>query len=507
MKIISPEKQKPITEPAPAHSPDIAWGKGRLIKSTASICPQCLAPVEAQVLERDTEVWMDKVCDQHGRFSALLSSDIRHYFEPVDQPLQAQSCCGSSCGQPAGDFGTMDDSAAWANHSCTILIEITERCNLTCPTCFAGSSPQHSHMMSLDEFTRQVDQLVEGGKSGSDMIQLSGGEPTIHPQFMEMIELLFDRGFKKVCINSNGIKLAQEAFTRKLGTCTKSYSGAELFVYLQFDGFEESTYQALRGRADLLASKRKALALCEANNISIHPVMTLTQGINDHEVGDFLQLAVDTPELKNVVIQPAMYSGRYDNPRMQKRLTLADTVQLICEQFGVFSADDFTPIPCSDPNCFGMAVAFRTDSGLVPVSRYFPRHEDWGSEEARELIGSFSDTINGPDGLSEAIRWASSNGHMAKALEELDDSQVNELLDALVETQAGGKGIWDRLLTISIKPFMDAYTYDQDRIDQCCVHILDKEGNPVSFCEFNAINRPGMTSGTESLAQIRVVNA
>lgn len=450
---------------------------------------------------------MDKSCDQHGRFSALLSSDIKHYFEPLEQPLQGKSCCGSSCGQPASGSEPMDESAAWVNHSCTILIEITERCNLTCPTCFAGSSPQHSNMMELEEFTRQVDKLVAGGKSGSDMIQLSGGEPTIHPQFMEMIELLFDRGFKKVCINSNGIKLAQAGFVSKLADRKKAFPDAELFVYLQFDGFEENTYQALRGRADLLETKRKALALCEANNISIHPVMTLTRGINDHEVGDFIQLAVDTPELKNVVIQPAMYSGRYDNPRLQKRLTLADTVELVCEQFGVFSADDFMPIPCSDPNCFGMAVAFRTASGLIPVSRYFPRYKDWGSDAARELIDAFTDTINGPGAFSEAIRWASSNGQIGDALGELEDTQVNELLDALVDAQSDSKGVWDRLLTISIKPFMDAYTYDQDRIDQCCVHILDKEGNPVSFCEFNAINRPQMTASADGIAQIKVVNA
>lgn len=450
---------------------------------------------------------MDKSCDQHGRFSALLSSDIRHYYEPAVQSTGGQSCCGSSCGPAPSASGPLDDSAAWANHSCTILIEITERCNLTCPTCFAGSSPQHSHMMSLEEFTRQVDQLVAGGKSGSDMIQLSGGEPTIHPQFIEMVRLLFDRGFKKVCINSNGIKLAQAAFTRKLANCRAAVPGAELFVYLQFDGFEEGTYQALRGRKDLLETKRRALALCETNNISIHPVMTLTRGINDHEVGAFLQLAVDTPELKNVVIQPAMYSGRYDNPRLQKRLTLADTVNLICEQFGVFSADDFMPIPCSDPNCFGMAVAFRTANGLVPVSRYFPRYKDWGGDEARELIDAFTDTINGPGAISEAIRWASSNSHIGEVLEDMEDSQVNELLDALVDTRAGGKGIWDKLLTISIKPFMDAYTYDQDRIDQCCVHILDKQGNPVSFCEFNAINRPQILANPDGLAQIRVMNA
>jgi uncharacterized radical SAM superfamily Fe-S cluster-containing enzyme len=316
--------------------------RGRKIKNTTSICPQCLEPVDAEVFERNSEVWMDKSCTRHGHFSTLLASDIKHYLEPSARRVQGASCCGSSCGLPATAISNEADTAPWTNHSCTILIEITERCNLSCPTCFAGSSPSHSEMMSLEEFTRQVDQLVAGGKSGSDMIQLSGGEPTVHPRFFDMVDLLFKRGFHQVCINSNGIKLAQPAFTKRLANCMSRRAGDQVFVYLQFDGFEDSTHAALRGRNDLLDIKRRALDNCQSHGINIHPVMTLTRGINDHEVGDFVQLAVDNPALKNVVIQPAMYSGRYDNPRRRDRITLADTVNLICDQFSVFT----TPWSC-----------------------------------------------------------------------------------------------------------------------------------------------------------------
>jgi hypothetical protein len=472
------------------------FGRGRKIKNTSSICPQCLEPVDAEVFERHGEVWMDKTCAHHGQFSALLSSDIRHYFEPRARssrsPSPGASCCGSSCSLAASEDLTGANTAPWINHSCTILIEITERCNLSCPTCFAGSSPHHSKVMSLEEFTRQVDQLVAEGKSNADLIQLSGGEPTIHPHLFEMVDLLFERGFHKVCINSNGIKLARPAFTERLANCMNRHPEDQIFVYLQFDGFEDSTYVRLRGREDLLQIKRRALDNCQAHGIRVHPVMTLTRDINDHEVGDFVRLAVENPALKNVVIQPAMYSGRYDNLRRQDRLTLADTVTLICDQFGVFSPEDFVPIPCSDPNCFGMAVAIRTGNGLLPVSRYFPRYESWDSDEARDLIDRFSNTINGPQGISEAIRWASSGERVQPLLQGLNNSDVDRLLDALIEHQTGAGDIKDKLLTISIKPFMDAWTYDQDRIDQCCVHVLDKDGTPVSFCEFNAITRPRM---------------
>ena len=504
MNFDSPTLETMLEETGPTPRSD-SLGQGRKIKNTTSICPQCLEPVDAEVYERQGEVWMDKSCTRHGQYSALLSSDIKHYLEPTAHQIQGTSCCGSSCGQPATELSTGADPAPWTNHSCTILIEITERCNLSCPTCFAGSSPLHSKTMSMEDFTRQVDQLAAGGKRGSDMIQLSGGEPTIHPRFFDMVDLLFERGFHQVCINSNGIKLAQPAFTERLANCMNRRTGDQVFVYLQFDGFEGDTHAALRGRKDLLNIKRRALANCQARGINIHPVMTLTRGINDHEVGDFVRLAVENPALKNVVIQPAMYSGRYDNPRRRDRITLADTVDLICDQFSVFSAQDFVPIPCSDPNCFRMAVAFRTGSGLLPVSRYFPRYESWGSDESRELIDAFTDTINGPEAISEAIRWITSDGQIEGVLKDLDDAGVDRLLDALIATQSGGDSLWDNLLTISIKPFMDAWTYDQDRVDQCCVHILDKDGNPVSFCEFNAINRPRLAG--DPLTGIKVINA
>jgi uncharacterized radical SAM superfamily Fe-S cluster-containing enzyme len=240
--------------------------------------------------------------------------------------------------------------------------------------------------------------------------------------------------------------------------------------------------------------------------------MTLTRDINEHEVGDFIRLAREYPEIRNVVLQPAMYSGRYDNPRRQDRITLADTVNMVCEQFGVFSPEDFMPIPCSDPNCFGMAVALRTADGLVPLSRYFPRYESWTDSDAEDLISGFTDTINGPAAISAAIQWATSDDRVSRMLENLEEAELDELLDALMSAGSDAREIWGRVLTISIKPFMDAWTYDQDRIDACCVHILDRDGNPVSFCEFNAVNRPVLAAATsgnlgDSTVPVRLVSA
>jgi uncharacterized radical SAM superfamily Fe-S cluster-containing enzyme len=472
---------------------------GRKIKATTSLCPECLEHIDATVSEVEGEVWMHKTCPRHGRFETLLSSDIRSYVESPVAMNVSTGCCGGSCDAPAAAIST-PDGAGWTNHSCTVLIEITERCNLSCPTCFAGSSPRHSTMMSIETYRTRLEGLIDGGKRAADMIQLSGGEPTVHPRLAEFVELTFSMGFRKVTINTNGIKLAQDVYADRLLACTQAHPDCQLFVYLQFDGFEDKTHVRLRGRADLLSLKQRALANCIDRGIHVHPVMTLTRGINDHEVGEFVSLAADNPAIKHVVIQPAMYSGRYDNPRRTDRMTLADAVGLVCEQFGTFAPEDFGPIPCSDPNCYGVAVAIRGAEDLVPISRYFPRYEDWASEAHRELIGAFTDSLDGPGGFAAAIHWLTSGETTGSLLEDLDDTEVDRILDALIEVQSHDDDAWDRLLTVSIKPFMDAWTYDQDRIDKCCVHILDDEGNPVSFCEFNAVNRPraAMTEGRDA---------
>jgi uncharacterized radical SAM superfamily Fe-S cluster-containing enzyme len=488
----------PPAAPARGGSPAAAedFGLGRHIKHTSSICPICLQRIGAEVFERDGAVWMDKTCDQHGAYSALLASDVRHYYEGAPVTGPALPCCsGGGCG-PAPSGTAADASLAsvpWTNHSCTVLIEITERCNLTCPTCFAGSSPQHSSMMSMETFRARLERLTTGGKQNADVIQFSGGEPTIHPELCEMLDLAFANGFHDLCINSNGIKLAQADFVDRLAGVVARHPQAALSVYLQFDGFDDDTHLSLRGRGDLLAIKQRALSNCLAAGLTVHPVMTLTRGVNDHEIGRFVGLARDNPRLKHLMVQPAMYSGRYDNPRRVDRLTLADTVALICEQSGLFEPADFGPIPCSDPNCYGIAVALRTGAGdLLPISRYFPQHAAWEDDESRDLIAALSDTLDGPAAFSAAVRWATAGDRMGRILADLDESAVDRLLEAVIEVQQDRDAAWERMLIVSIKPFMDAFTYDQDRIDKCCVHILDDDGNPVSFCEFNAVTRPRM---------------
>ncbi|MCH6255147.1 radical SAM protein [Puniceicoccaceae bacterium K14] len=452
--------------------------QGKLVKRTESICPSCLQKIDADVYARDGQVWMDKECAEHGHFSALLSNDIQTYLVSAAVKNRGASGCGcesGGCGAPVSKDSAVD------NHSCTLMVEITQKCNLTCPTCYAASSPQNDDFLRLDKYRELLDTLREKEHGDADVLQISGGEPTLHPDMLEMVDIAYEKGFKQVYVNTNGIKLSQRKYAETLAA-----SKNPIYIYLQFDGLDSKTYAALRGSERLSDVKQRALKNCEDLGIEAIPIMTLTKGINDSEVEAFLNVALSSSAVNKVMIQPAMYSGRYVNPRRLDRLTASDTIDLIVEQSGVFTKEDFTPIPCGDPNCFRMALAIRTESGLVPVSRYFPTYDQWQDEFVAKELESVSDTFDNAEGLSSMLAWSVEHG----AISKLEEDKIDELLEAVALASIGkGSAGWRGLFAIGIKPFMDAYTYDQDRIDDCCAHIASQDGEPISFCQYNAINR------------------
>ncbi len=423
-------------------------------KTTTSVCSVCLEKVPAQVVERGGRVYLTKRCPTHGAEEALLASDARLYWNAG--PEGGKGCCAQ-------------------NHSCTMMFEITARCNLTCPTCFAGSSPQETWEMSFAEFESKLDRLLDRGKGDADMVQLSGGEPTIHPDLERMVSLCLERGVRKVYVNTNGVRIAKD---RELVRRLADIDGGRdrLQFYLQFDGLEERTHALIRGARGLSAIKRQAIANLHEQGLYAMPVMTVTRGINLDEIGALVRLLVEHhPRMNTLILQPAFYAGRYQNEQLADRLTLAEIANEVSLQTeGLFLAEDFGPIPCSHPNCFAMAVALVRDDKVIPVSRYFPKFASWGDPAVAPTIAQLTDTM--PQ-------------HMLAALAE------GELLDSLLDLMAESDedvswADYKSFLIIGIKPFMDAHTYDQHRIDRCCVHVIDRAGTPVSLCEYNVLRRP-----------------
>lgn len=427
-----------------------------VIKQTTSVCVHCLVKVPAIAFERGGEIFLEKACPLHGTEEELLASDANLYFHD-ENPKGA--CGPSGCA---------------LGHSCTLIFEVTEKCNLTCPTCFTASSPHESWSMTFDEFATKLDMQIAAGRKDADIVQLSGGEPTIHPDIERMIVHTFERGIRRIYVNTNGVRLAKDReFAARLGAIRKHH---DLQIYLQFDGKRDETSSLIRGRRGLSEVKRRAIANAIEQGIYVLPVMTVTRGINLDEIGDVVRFTLEHhPSMNTVMLQPAFYAGRYEHAREPKRVTTGEVAHLVERQTaGMFTRDDFGPMPCSHPNCFVFAVGLVQGGRVIPISRYFPKHATWKEPAVAARIAQFADKM--PQNLLENLA---------------DDSMVDTLLDLLASPDENVNwGDYKNFFLIGIKPFMDAQSYDQDRADRCCVHVVDRAGHPVSLCEYNTLRRP-----------------
>src|SRR5580700_1049935 len=196
-----------------------------------SICSTCYARVDAKIVFEDGKVWMLKRCPQHGHAKVLVADDVDYYrrarevfIKTPEQPMVYNTPVKYGCPY---DCGLCPDHE---QHSCLTLLEITDVCNLSCPICYAESGPHRTTYKQLDQIERMLDAIV-GNEIEPDVVQISGGEPTIHPDFFAILDAAKARPIKHLMVNTNGVRIAQDAqFASRL----KEYMpGFEL--YLQFD--------------------------------------------------------------------------------------------------------------------------------------------------------------------------------------------------------------------------------------------------------------------------------
>ncbi|CAN5850870.1 radical SAM protein [soil metagenome] len=446
-----------------------------LLKTTISLCPECLVHVPAIVFSRDSTVWMRKTCTAHGVADSIIENDVAYYHlsnkdcwgrryaedRVLDFPLSGSCCGGSDCDSndlELEDFDEDDITPQLGNKSCTILVEITNACNLTCAVCY--SDAKGDRKLPAEAFKAYMQQLIDA-KGQLDSVQLTGGEAILHPEFWEMVAFLHSKPVKKIYLPTNGILFAK-LVTAELLVPFKD----KLMVLLQFDGQQPATNRAMRNANP--ANVRDQV-IQNLSNLGIHMqlTMTLTLGVNDHEIGWVVETALRHPHIKVVALQPVSYSGRYDlNCDPIHRLTLSDCIKAVAAQLSTkVKTDDFKPIPCSHPNC-GWITLFVQRFGLT---RNIARHINF-----------------------EAALPTAANRTL------LDSNQLRSIIDVgqaplihRIGQWAGRKLVRSTdVFVIAVKPFMDRFNYDQDRISSCCHHLLDTAGRPVSFCEYNARIRP-----------------
>jgi hypothetical protein len=396
---------------------------------------------------------MTKSCPQHGDFETRLANDAQYYYEASGA---GDACCGgSSCDGAAVDpFDTLS--------TCIALIDIVDTCNLKCPTCYAASPPgtnEDIRCTPFDEFVQRVEGVLTR-KTHIDVLQLSGGEPTLHPEFFRLLDWsLREPRIDYVLVNTNAVRIAtDDAFRMRLGRSRQELGGFELYV--QFDGPQEQGQAMLRG-GDFRELRRKAIDECGALGVPSTLAMVVTPDTLPF-IGDSMRFGLERPHCRGITLQPMFQSGRapvvsnfQPAPTTATPLTTGDVIEAAASQSGgTLTSADFTPLPCGDPNCHTMSYILRTSNGLVPLGQVLrlPALQDF-----------LKDKVN--YSLADLARCG------------CDDSPLGQQLQAL---ELGPHGPF----RIFIKPFMDAWTYDQDRIDRCCTHVIRPDGKLDSFCRY-----------------------
>jgi hypothetical protein len=445
-------------------SPAILAMRDKLLKRTTSRCPVCLAPCPAEVWRTGgipSKILLKRVCPEHGVAGVCIASDARFYW--LASGRAGNGCCGgqalrASDNAPAGTLGRNATPGGALGvqeklSTCLALIEIVHSCNLACPACYAGSQAdagQGADAVPLADLQRRIQGVVDR-KGGIQILQLSGGEPTLHPQFFDLLRWLQDHPkIDYVLLSTNGIRIANDgAFARELGAAFR-YGAFQL--YLQFDGAREQGQRFLRG-ADLRDSRRRCLEQCRDMEIPVTLAMTVTYE-NLPFLWEAVEFGLQFPNVRGICFQPMFGSGRIPagNP---DRLNAADIILATVGQSSArLRVGDFTPLPCGDPNCAAIGYLLKVNGAVRSLS-------------------DFIDFTAAPGFLRDKIRYR---------LEDLMKCGCeSEPLGGLLKKFELDETHTFRLF---IKPFMDALTWDEDRIDRCCTHVIRPDGKLDSFCRY-----------------------
>jgi 7,8-dihydro-6-hydroxymethylpterin dimethyltransferase len=440
---------------------------------TLSLCSQCLQRVDTKIVFEGDDVYMLKRCPEHGPEKALIATDVeyyrnvRNYAKKSEMPLQFNTKTHYGCPY---DCGLCPDHE---QHSCLTVIEVTDRCNLACPVCYAESAPHHGRHRTLEEIEEMFD-IVVRNEGHPDVIQISGGEPTVHPQFFEILDMAKTKPVRHLMLNTNGIRIAKDRdFVEKLATYMPDFE-----VYLQFDSFKKEALETLRG-VDLRSVRQKAIEHLNEFNLSTTLVVTLQKGLNDDEIGEIIEYALQQPAVRGVTFQPVQSAGRVEEFDPKKhRITLTEVRRKILEQAPVFSEADIIPVPCN-PDSLAMAYALKTPDGVFPLTRFI-NPQDILDNSRNTIVYEQDERLH-----AHMVNLFSTANSVECATDEL-----HSIMCCLPPIDAPGLG-YQNLFRIIIMRFMDAYDFDVRAVKKSCVHIVSKKGKIIPFETMNLIYRAG----------------
>lgn len=486
----------------------------RLHRYVNAFCPAChdegpdrpLAEVErlsGYLAEEEGRVWLVRGCPRHGRIVTLYdeSPEILRYLEEWTAPTKRHTpdTPGNFAPVPAAYLAGLGEMQT--QHTCILLEDVTEQCNLRCPTCFADSSPALTGVVPVADVLANIDQRLERESGRLDVLMVSGGEPTVYPRLEELLEQVLERNIVRILLNTNGIQIARN--DALLDFLTRHNTRIE--VYLQFDGFKLETHRHHRN-ADLRRLKQAAVERLSAAGVFTTLTMTAALGVNDDEIGAVVRYGLETPFVGGIAIQPQFGSGRSGPIDPRQRLTHTGVLSRLGPQTdGLVTWRDLTALPCSHPHCCSVGYLLKTDRGewrsLVGII---------GHERLKQHLDLVANRIADRD-IPADLRALVKQSFLGLLSEQssLTHPTIAELFHNICENCDLGlstllrlaKGALlgerekmrrffaERIKRITVKPFMDIHTMLEERLLQCCVHVgtrSDTQHQCAPFCAVQA---------------------
>ncbi|MGB1311023.1 MAG: radical SAM protein [Leucothrix sp.] len=438
---------------------------------TQSLCEECLEVVPAKIIFQNDNVYYQKRCKEHGVQKTLVSTDIEYfkrckdYLKPGDMPLKFQTKIEHGCPH---DCGLCPDHE---QHSCLALFEIIDECNMQCPVCFANSAPGMGNPRSMEDIEIMLQTLIESEQE-PDLVQVSGGEPTLHPQLMDILRRIKDSPVRHLMLNTNGIRIARDpTLAEELATLAPGFE-----VYLQFDSLEADALKNIRGQ-DMRGIRKQALEKLERLNISTTLVCVIRKGVNDHEIGELINYARQWKCVRGVVFQPVQDAGRNDGDKPSQRITLSEIRSGIVAADNPFNDADMIPLPCHPEN-ISIGYGLRMGEEIVPVTGLLPREE---------LLKGVDNTITFEK--NTALRDAFFKLFSLDACSEQTTENLDTLLCCLPRVENQGGLTYDNVFRVVIMAFMDKYDFDIGSIKRSCTHFVEPNGKIYPFETWNMFYR------------------
>jgi uncharacterized radical SAM superfamily Fe-S cluster-containing enzyme len=458
---------------------------GASLVSTESVCPVCLQRIAAERIAEDDAVFLRKSCPVHGVFKTVIWRGLSTYksWGGGSRAFARPPICGANVDKGCPfDCGLCPDHR---QHTCCVVLDVTERCNLACPVCFASAGSASKADPSLDEIEAWCRALLASG--GPFNIHLSGGEPTVRRDLPEIVRRIRGFGFNYIQLNTNGLRLAME----------KEYAGTLkeaglTCVFLQFDGITDDVFEKIRGRR-LLETKLAAIQNCSEQELGVVLVPTLIPGVNTSQIGGLLRLAISlAPAVRAVHFQPISYFGRYPAaPSDADRITIPEVIQLIDEQTaGQFSAANFYPASGENPYC-----SFHGKFWLYPDGRIMPTARPTavsccGTAPASNLVKLGTADHSQGEGARRAQRFVAQHWAFPADAPPLSGERLGSIdvtsMDAFLAEEKHS-------FCISGMAFQDAWNLDLERLRECFLHVLSPGQKLVPLCAYNLTGADGKT--------------